>query len=312
MVYKMETLHGSLDDIRAFCSVVEQGSISAAARQHGESKGGLSRRISRLERRVGATLLARTPRAVSPTEEGLAFHARARDALALLADAVEGARQSRSIPRGHLRVTAPHDLGLNLLPELIVKFRTIHPQIAVDLVLSDAALDLASHRIDLALRAASEPLPDSGYRSSSLAEFRIALYASPGYLAGRTAPSRPEELSDHDLVAPREQPGGAGRLLLTGPRGQRRTVVCRPVIRASDYAGVHRLLLADAGIGAIPDIVAAHGLSAGLLAPVLPEWSLARVQLHAISVRGREAPARVRVFREFMRRELTRMLEAIG
>jgi DNA-binding transcriptional LysR family regulator len=308
MVDESETIGGALEDIRAFCAVIELGTISASARQLGETKGGVSRRVTRLERRLGVILLARTPRSVTATEEGMAFHAKARDALALLEDAVEGARQSRSVPRGHLRVTAPHDLGLDVLPALIVRFRADHPQITVELRLTDAALDLAAHRIDLALRATTGALPDLGYRASSLIDLRIALYGSPWYLASRPAPGRPEELEGHDLTLSREATGGAARLRLGHHSGHRAEVLCRPTVRASDYAGVHRLVLAGGGIGALPDLVAAASVVAGHLVPVLPDWTLAQARLHAISVAGHEAPARVRVFREFMREQLARMV----
>lgn len=131
MVDGLETIGGALEDVHAFCAVAEFGTVTAAARQLGETKGSISRRLSRLERRLGVTLLARTPRAVSPTEEGVAFYAKAREALVWLDDAAEGARQSQAVPRGHLRVTAPVDLGIDVLPELVVRFRTQHPQITV-------------------------------------------------------------------------------------------------------------------------------------------------------------------------------------
>ncbi|MDN3519894.1 LysR family transcriptional regulator, partial [Aquisalimonas lutea] len=210
MVDELETLGGSLEDVRAFCAVAEFGTVSAAARQLGETKGGVSRRVSRLERRLGVRLLARTPRAVTPTEEGAAFHAKAREALAWLDDAAEGARQSQAVPRGHLRVTAPVDLGMDVLPELVVQFRALHPQITVELVLTDAPIDLAAHRVDLALRATADDLPDMGYRASMVARFRIGLYASPGYLAASgNSPATPADLADHSLVAARAPAGGA-------------------------------------------------------------------------------------------------------
>lgn len=159
MVDQTTTLGGALEDVRAFCAVVDLGSISGAARQRGETKGGVSRRVSRLEQRLGALLLSRTSRAVTATEEGLAFYAKARDALDLLDDAADSARQSQAIPRGRLRVTAPHDLGLDVLPDLMTRFRAEHPQIAIDLVLSDVTLDLAANRIDLALRATGGNYP---------------------------------------------------------------------------------------------------------------------------------------------------------
>lgn len=303
MVAKMETIGGAVEDVRGFCTVIEQGTLSAAARLLGETKGSLSRRISRLESRLGAVLLSRTPRAVTATEEGLAFYAKARDALALLDDAVEGARQADAVPQGHLRVTAPHDLGLEVLPPLIASFRALHPQISVELLLTDTQLDLAAHRIDLALRAISGELPDMGYRASVLVELRTALYAAPGYLGRRPAPQVPAELESHDLVA-RGSPRGAVTLGLLDQRGRRVKVLAKPAIQVSDYAGAHRLLLAGAGIGAIPDIVAAASVRAGALVAVLPDWTVERARLHAISVAGREAPARVRVFREFMRERL--------
>lgn len=308
MVAELETFGGALEDVAAFCAVVELGTISAAARRLGESKGGISRRISRLEGRLGVALLARTARAVTVTEEGIAFYAKAQDALKLLEDAAEGARRSRSVPRGHLRVTAPHDVGIDVLPELIVEFRAAHPQITVELILSDAALDLAAHRIDLALRATTEPLPDMGYRSSSLIDFSIALYASPVYLAAHPAPRTPDALGEHDVVVSRDAGIGGGRFALERSRRQRSEVVLRPVVHVSDYAGVHRLLVAGGGIGAIPDIVAAASLRAGRLVPVLPQWRLARARLHAISIGGSEAPARVRVFRDFVRTRLAQRI----
>ncbi|QKT02986.1 LysR family transcriptional regulator [Ectothiorhodospiraceae bacterium 2226] len=305
MVDETETLGGALEDVRAYCAVVELGTISAAARQLGETKGGISRRISRLERRLDTALLARTPRAVSATEEGLAFYAKARDALTLLADAVEGARQARSVPRGHLRVTAPHDLGLEVLPELVVAFRAVHPQITVELVLSDALLDLAAHRIDLALRATTDPLPDMGYRASTLIDFHLRLYAAPAVFAAHGMPRTPADLAAYDLVVARGLTGAGARLRLGGARGQQTEVLVRPAVQASDFAGVHRLLVAGGGVGILPDVVAAGSVAAGQLVPVLSGWTFARGRLHAISVGGAEAPARVRVFRDFLRTALS-------
>jgi DNA-binding transcriptional LysR family regulator len=303
MVANRETISGALEDVRAFCAVFELGSISAAARQLDTTKGGLSRRVSRLERRLGVKLLARTPRAVSPTEEGVAFYAKAHDALTLLDEALDGARQSQSIPQGHLRVTAPPDFGVDVLPPLIVQFQAQHPQITVELVVSNALLDLAALRIDLALRASTHDLPDMNYRASAIIEFPIALYAAPTYLAVRQEPSRPADLTDHSIIAVSGS-AGAERLTLTDQRGRSESLTLRPVIRSGDFASALRLIEAGGGIGGLPDIVAASGARGGTLVRVLPDWILARAKLHAISLAGHEAPARVRAFREFIREQL--------
>lgn len=94
-----------------------------------EAKDSVSRRLKRLEQRLGVPLLARTPRAVSLTEEGMAFHSKTREALSWLDDAAENTRHSRTVPRGHLRITAPVDFGMDVLPRLIARLRGLHPQI---------------------------------------------------------------------------------------------------------------------------------------------------------------------------------------
>jgi DNA-binding transcriptional LysR family regulator len=309
MVDESATIGGALVDLRAFCAVIEFGTVSAAARQLGETKGSISRRVSRLERRLGTALLARTPRAVTATEEGTAFYAKAREALSLLADAVEGARASQSAPQGHLRVTAPIDFGMDVLPGLIVQFRALHPQISVELLLTDATLDLAANRIDLALRASAEPLPDMGYRASKLIDFHVCLYAAPDYLTAHGIPAAPADIADHDLVVAREF-AGAATLPLVHRRGRSEQVMARPVMRTTDYASVHRIVAEGGGIGAIPDIVVAASVASGVLKRVLPDWAVAAARLHAISLGGRDAPARVRVFRGFMRGELAEALRS--
>jgi DNA-binding transcriptional LysR family regulator len=95
------------------------------------------------------------------------------------------------------------------LPELVLRFRALHPQITVELLVTDTPLDLASNRIDLALRATPGDLPDMGYRASTIVGFRIGLYASPAYLAARGEPASPAELAEHELVAAREFSGAA-------------------------------------------------------------------------------------------------------
>lgn len=302
MVDESETIRGALEDVRALCAVVELGTLAAAARQLGETKGSISRRISRLERRLGVLLLARHPRAVTPTEEGTAFHARAREALALLDEAAAGAQEARSVPRGHLRVTAPTDIGVDVLPELVVRFRALHPQITVELLVTDAPLDLAATRVDLALRASVAGLPDMGYRASTVLVFALRLYAAPDYLDARGAPTAPAALPEHDLVVGREAVGAAELVLHQGRRSERIRV--QPAIRTGDYASAHRIAVAGGGIAALPTMVADASVAAGRLVPVLPEWQLATGRLHAISLGGGEAPARVRAFRQFLREAL--------
>lgn len=303
MVVQTETFGGGLDDIRAFCAVIDLGTVTRAAEARRETKGSVSRRISRLERALGATLLARHPRAVSPTAEGLAFYTKAQESLALLDAAAEIARDARTAPSGHLRVTTSVDFGIEAMPEIVVSFRRLYPQITVEMINTDARLDLAANRIDLALRLGGLQDGDMGYHASLLMELEIGLYAAPAYLASHKPPVDLGGLAEHDLILSR---AGGTPMLLTNRQGRREQLVVHPAIRGSDFSTVLRLTLAGGGIGHIPGVVAARDVQSGGLVRVLPEWASQGGALRAITLAGRELPARVRLFREYARSELTR------
>ncbi|MCJ2054198.1 LysR family transcriptional regulator [Methylobacterium sp. J-070] len=294
MVARTETFRGGLDDVRAFCTVVDLGTVTAAAASLRETKGSVSRRISRLERALGARLMARTSRAVSPTAEGLAFYAKAQESLGLLDEAAETARDARTVPAGHLRMTTSIDFGIEVMPEIVASFRAAFPQITVEMLNTDARLDLAANRIDLALRLGGAE--ETGYHALVLATLAVGLYAAPAYLLRRPAPADLADLRDHDLILARERFGAAG-LALTDGRGRTESLAVSPAIAVSDFATAHRLTLAGAGIGHLPTLVAARAEAAGRIVRVLGPWATRGASLRAVTLAGRELPARVRVFR---------------
>ena len=305
MVAKSETFGGSLDDLRAFCAVVDFGTVTAAAASLRETKGSVSRRLSRLEAALGATLMARHPRAVSPTAEGLAFYAKVQESLGLLDEAAETARDARTVPAGHLRVTTSVDFGIEVMPEIVASFRTAHPQITVEMLNTDARLDLAANRIDIALRLGDAE--ETGYRAALILNIRIALYASPAYLARHPPPSSLSELSNYDIILARERPGVPGILLGDG-LGRTEQVALHPAVRVSDYATALRLTLAGAGIGHLPGAVAARAIETGALVRVLAPWATEGGAMRALSLAGRDLPARVRIFRDHVSTEMARRL----
>ncbi|MGL4206328.1 MAG: LysR family transcriptional regulator [Aeromonadaceae bacterium] len=298
-VDEKETLGGALQDIRAFCRVVELGSISAAARILGETKGGISRRISRLESTLSLQLLARHPRSVSVTSEGEIFYGKAREGILLLDEGAELARATRSEPRGTLRITAPLDLGHEWLPQLIVAFVERHPQIRVELLSSDERLDLATHQIDIALRATAGGLPDMGYSAKSLIPLRMGLFASPTYLTQHGAPQQPDDLYRHALVL--AGTGAAGiRLQLQDEAGAHHYLTLQPRLQSSDYSSVLRLTLAGGGIGYFPQLIAEQAIKRGELRPLLTEWQSPMGELFLITMSGLRTPTRVQAFRAFL------------
>ncbi|MCJ2135327.1 LysR substrate-binding domain-containing protein [Methylobacterium sp. J-026] len=298
MVARTETFRGGLDDVRAFCAVVDLGTVTAAAASLRQTKGSVSRRVSRLERALGARLMARTSRAVSPTAEGLAFYAKAQESLALLDEAAETVRDAQTVPAGHLRITTSIDFGIEVMPEIVASFRTAYPQITVEMLNTDARLDLAANRIDLALRLGGAE--ETGYHAAVLATLAVGLYAAPAYLRRRPAPATVTALRDHDLILARER-FGAAALALTDGRGRTEPLSVTPAIRVSDFATAHRLTLAGAGIGHLPTLVAARAVESGQLQRVLAPWATRGAALRAVTLAGRVLPARVQVFRAHVR-----------
>ncbi|MFO0608698.1 MAG: LysR family transcriptional regulator [Polyangiales bacterium] len=287
-----------LADLRAFCLVVDLGSITAAARALGEAKGSVSRRLTRLEEGVGVPLLRRTPRLVQPTEVGAAYRARLGRAIELLDDATAQASETHDRPSGRLRVTAPIDLGQSLLAPLVAEFCERHPEVTVEMVLSAAVLDFDAHQIDVAIRAGG-PLRDSSLIAHKIDVVVGALFASPSYLAKHGTPRAPAELADHRLVLTR--PAGADASL-TLRRGEEEpeVVAVRPSVLALDFSFAQEVAVAGGGVAMLPTIVARRDVEAGRLAPVLADRRAFEGALYLLHQGGRFLQPKVRAFRDFV------------
>jgi DNA-binding transcriptional LysR family regulator len=287
-----------LADLRAFCLVADAGSITAAARTLGETKGSVSRRITRLERLLGVALLRRSPRLVQATEDGAAFRLRLGPVLELLADTTAAVRHTRSRPAGHLRVTAPNDLGVSVLAPIVTAFSARYPDVTVDMVLTDRVLDFDGDQIDLALRAARS-LPDSSLVAQRILDVGSGFFASPAYLAHAPAPTDPDDLSAHHLVLHRATRGTL-TLTLRGDRPEERTVRLRAAVSSNDFGFVRSCVLAGAGIAAIPTLLVTADVASGALLRVLPAWSTGPAPLYLLHPGARLLPAKTRAFRDFV------------
>jgi DNA-binding transcriptional LysR family regulator len=299
----METSLTDLGDLRAFCLVVDLGSITLAAKTLGEGKGSISRRLSRLEATVGVKLLRRTPRLVQATDEGVGFRTQVGRALDQLEDATAQLRNAQELPAGVLRVTAPYDLGVTVFAPLISEFVERFPGVSVDMVLTEAVLSFESHQIDVAIRAGAS-LPDSpSLVAQRLNNSYMSLYAAPGYLAKHGAPGKPEDLARHRIAAIRAS-GGKTTLALWKPEGSKRQkrveVRVRVSIAATDHAFCREAALAGYAIAPLPSLLVGADLAAGRLVPVLAPYVLGEASVHLIYLGSRQLQPKIRAFRDFM------------
>jgi DNA-binding transcriptional LysR family regulator len=297
-----ETLVGDVHDLRAFALAVDLRSFTAAARLMGESKATVSRRIARLESALGVSLLRRTPRAVEPTEDGTAYRVRVAEILELLGDANAAARRANAAPSGQLRVTAPPGFESVLAP-LIVKFTSEFPEVSVSVLISERFVDLEAEHIDVALRATPK-LADSALVAHRLVDFERIIVAAPSYLEEQPAPKRAEDLAAHRIV----QLGSARTattLVLTHTDGAGEPVSVRlPYsIAATDIGFAKELVVAGAGVAALPRMIVQRELDTKSLVHLLRRHVVSGASLYFLHRAGRFMPPKVRAFREFMIRE---------
>jgi DNA-binding transcriptional LysR family regulator len=185
-------------EMRAFVAVVEAGSFVRAADALQASKTAISRLVGDLELRLGTRLLHRTTRRLSLTEEGERFNERCRELLAGVAEAEAELTERAGRAVGPLRLNVPVSFGQQHLAPLWPRFMERHPQVLLEVTLSDRLVDLVDEGFDLAVRIAR--LPSSSLVSRKLATTRMVLCASPEYLRKHGTPKHPSELANHAVM----------------------------------------------------------------------------------------------------------------
>ena len=296
-----ETLVGDVHDLRAFALAVDLRSFTATATLMGESKATVSRRIARLDAALGVSLLRRTPRAVGPTDDGVAYRVRVAE---ILGDANAAVRKAHAAPSGQLRITAPPGFeGVIAAP--IAQFSREFPSVSVSALITERFVDLEAEHIDVALRAATR-LPDSALVAHRLLDFELIIVASPAYLRKHGSPRRAEDLAAHRIVQ-LGQGGSASTLVLrkADGTGEPTEVHLSYSIAATDVGFAKELVVADAGIAILPRLVAQRDLTEGRLIHVLRPYMVPGAALYLLHRAGRFLPPKVRAFRELIIRELT-------
>lgn len=280
------------DDLRAFLSVVAQGSFIRAARALGVPRSAVSKRVAALEARVGVRLLARTTRTVTVTDAGRALAQELSVALDAIDQALRQAALDADRPRGRVRVTAARVFGDELLTPLIAPFLERHPEVQVELALLDRRVDLVAEGFDVALRAA--PLDDSSLLVRRLGPAESCLVASPRYLRAHGTPERIADLRAHRWCVFQNEALGPVSLSLRGPRGAVSLDV-RPVFSTTSQLALRRCVLDGVGLGLMPWYLARDGLSRGTLVEPLPAVRGPLATLQLLTLAGRATSA-VRAF----------------
>jgi len=254
--------------------LAQQGTYTAAALRLGVSKAAMSQRIAELERAAGVPLVQRTTRSVRLTEAGARLVDEMRKPFEQIADSFAGIRDLANVPGGLVRVTAPVAFARQQLVPRLSDFLRSHPEVRIELELSDHISSLAMEGFDLAIRHTAAP-PDT-HVAWQLCTTRTVLVASRAYLRRRGSPVSPAELVEHDcLHYPRAQETPTWHFVprrRAGGNVQRTTVPISGSLAANNSEALRDAALAGAGIALIPDFSAQAALATGKLVEVLPDW----------------------------------------
>lgn len=288
-----------------FSTVMDAGSFSAAAERLGQTPSGVSRTISRLERKLGMTLMHRTTRRLQLTEEGGWLLGRARALLADLANTEAEAAARRSQPSGLVRVNAATPALDHLLAPLVADFAAAYPLVQLELVSGETYVDLIEERADLAIRIGA--LPDSTLNARRLGTSRIRVLASPAYLDRHGAPARPGDLARHRLLG-FTAPASLNTWPLADGGAEGWTVT--PQVLASSGETVRHLAVHGAGIASLSDFLSRADVAAGRLVPVLEAHALPWTQpVWAVFYKQGALAPRVAALVDFLASRLGGVLE---
>jgi DNA-binding transcriptional LysR family regulator len=284
--------------LRLFIRVVESGSFSKAAVEAGITQPTATKAVAAMEARLGARLLHRTTRGVSPTEVGALYY----DKCKTIAHEIEAADNlavlMQSGTGGTLRVSTSVAFGRRVLVPLAMAYMREHPNLTVDLSFDDRYVNLVEQGIDIAIRMGR--LADSTLGARWLGRNPWLSVAAPAYLKARGTPKQPKELAQHAcLVYSTAQ--SDDRWLLTGPDGKEQAVPVRGPLRSNNLSAVLAAAREGLGIAILPWYVARESVADGSVKPILERYTLPTQEIHAVFPSPKLVPGKVSVFIEFLR-----------
>jgi DNA-binding transcriptional LysR family regulator len=284
-----------------FVSVVQLGSLSAAARRSGVSPATVSRIIRSLEEEVGGHLLNRTSRKLSLTEAGELYFGKVEQILHQVQEANEGVARLQTSPRGMLRVHSRMLVGNQHVAHALPDFMRRYPEISVDLILSNYAVDLVTQGIDVDIRTGK--LEDSSLIARKLASSERIVCATPSYLEQRPPLTTPADLAHHNCLTYRLHLGRAVWRFLDGS-GTLTEVPVSGSLQSDNGQVLLTAMLHGQGLAIMPDWAVRDEVADGRIVKVLPEYRASHIEfddgIFAVFQQSRHTPTKVRVFVDYM------------
>ncbi len=285
-----------LELTRLFVKVVQYGSFSRAAESLRMPKSTVSKGISRLESETGTKLLIRTTRSLRLTAAGRAFFDSCLGPMQTLEEAQKSLCGQDQILSGLVRLTAPEDLGNEVLAPSIGELSRRHPGLTFELLCTDKVVDLVRDGFDFAIRLGR--LRASGLKAKKIGELSLVLVASPAYLRAKPKIHRPADLVEHECLS-LTVGSHSGKWVLRNGRATE-TVAIKVRIGSNQMSSLMRAALAGAGVALVPSFLCRGEIEAGRLQRVLPDWASPGLSVSLISPLASASTARLKVTGDFI------------
>lgn len=284
------------DAMKAFVRVVETGSFTKAAATLGMSRTTVTQLVQQLEARLRLKLLNRTTRKVNVTADGAAYYERIVQVLDTLEEIETSLPQAAALPRGALRIDVPSPLAAMLLVPALPRFHALYPDIVLDLGASDRMVDVIGDNVDCVIRGGE--LADQSLMARKIADLRLGVYASPGYLARLGTPLHPLELQDsaHRIVRFRWARAGNGFPYVMHHEGKSVRIEGQHVLSIDDGNAYLAAGVAGLGVLWLPDYMARPHVARGELLPLFEQWTVDAMPLFLAYPPNRHVSKKLRVF----------------
>ncbi|MFQ4168121.1 LysR family transcriptional regulator [Scytonema millei] len=294
-----------LSVLQTFVDVVKQGSFAAVARERNVDPSSVSRAIAGLEEELGIRLLQRTTRQLSPTEAGMTYFQRIEPLVEEMQQAIQVATDMSGQPKGTLRITLSVSFGLKCIVPLLPDFRSMYPDLTIDLMLTDANVDLFTERIDLAIRLGL--LADSTLIAQQLMQTRYFVCASPQYLKKWGHPESPSDVEKHNcLLFPLA--GFRSRWRFRDINREESEVLVQGYTIISNAIALQQCAIAGMGLALLPNWLIGDELRGGTLVNVFPSHDVTATEFNTaawlVYPSRAYVPLKVRVFIDFLKQSI--------
>lgn len=266
-----------LRSMAVFAQVVDHGSFRGAASALGLSPSVVSHHVSQLEQQLGVTLMYRSTRQLSLTQDGREFHLACRQMIDAAEKGLDQLADHTDTLVGELRVAVPAFLSATLFMEDAAAFANAHPKVRLNISFSDQVQDLMEEGFDLAIRIALDGLPESSMRVSKLLDIEGILVASPRFMADRRKPKHPKDLKDMSWVM-----GNRSSVQFVAHDGQVAMLKLQPRIQIDSAHAAKGFALEHLGLALLPANLVDEDIANGSLVEVLPDWKIPPATAYAV------------------------------